>query len=359
MPAPEGPLGLGIDSDPFIEGAFWAAMGAAVLSALLILNILALRLVEILRERRKAHFEARWRPLLVSTLMGATVRLPRLARRNRWNFLHEWNRLQASVRGDAREHLRAAFDRLGLRPWARRLLRSPSLRKRMWGVVTLGHLGDNPSWPDLVRLAHDPNPTLSIAAARALAHIDPVAAVPELMPLIARRSDWALAREAHLLNEVDLAELCRHLLAELPEADAQAAFRYTRLLGQVACRGAGPVIAAQLRSRTEGELLAALLRALKDPRLVGDARLLANHPYGFVRVQAVSALGRMGSSQDFEVLRQRLADPEWWVRYRAAQSLVHLPGVARDGLKGLVVQEEDPFSRDMLRQVLAEQEAEG
>ena len=49
-----------------------------------------------------------------------------------------------------------------------------------------------------------------------------------------------------------------------------------------------------------------------------------------------------------------LDDPEWWVRYRAAQSIVSLPFLGPNELRQLQARQTDRFAVDILQQSFAE-----
>jgi HEAT repeats len=91
-----------------------------------------------------------------------------------------------------------------------------------------------------------------------------------------------------------------------------------------------------------------------DVEDLDTVREYLHHPSWQVRVQAVNVLGHLGSADDYACLTSLLSDPEWWVRYRAAQTLCTLPGIALSKLTLLSTQHDDPFARDMLVHVLAE-----
>jgi HEAT repeat protein len=62
----------------------------------------------------------------------------------------------------------------------------------------------------------------------------------------------------------------------------------------------------------------------------------------------------VGEPGDRELLAGLLCDPEWWVRYRAAQALAARPlGTPQDVL-ALAEASGDRFARDIVRQALAE-----
>jgi HEAT repeat protein len=71
-------------------------------------------------------------------------------------------------------------------------------------------------------------------------------------------------------------------------------------------------------------------------------------------MHAAAALGRLGESSDVEHLQPLLADPQWWVRYRAAQALSRLPGLDHEGMQRIRAAQNDRFACDVLDQVMAE-----
>jgi hypothetical protein len=65
-------------------------------------------------------------------------------------------------------------------------------------------------------------------------------------------------------------------------------------------------------------------------------------------------MGRIGALDDVARLEPLLADREWWVRYRAAQSAVELANLYGAPLDQVRAHLSDRFAADMLAQVLAE-----
>ena len=66
------------------------------------------------------------------------------------------------------------------------------------------------------------------------------------------------------------------------------------------------------------------------------------------------ALGRIGGLGDADVLVRMTTDAQWWVRYRAAQALLHIPALGTERVRSLVVGTADRYAIDMLQAVLAE-----
>jgi HEAT repeat protein len=113
----------------------------------------------------------------------------------------------------------------------------------------------------------------------------------------------------------------------------------------------------QIVHRTnDPDVLGACLRIFRDPEDLDTVRAFLGDPRWQVRVQAASALGRVGTADDEPRLARMLGDPEWWVRYRAAHAVAALLADAPERLDRLQRQHPNPFARDILRQVQAERQ---
>ena len=117
---------------------------------------------------------------------------------------------------------------------------------------------------------------------------------------------------------------------------------------------ASTVIQQLLQSDVDDRVLGACLKVADGPLELEQVRRLTDHPRWHIRMRAAIALGRFGQKDDCPLLLDMLADREWWVRYRAAQSLVQLPFLNRDELLTMRDSVEDPYGRDMMDQVLSE-----
>ena len=71
-------------------------------------------------------------------------------------------------------------------------------------------------------------------------------------------------------------------------------------------------------------------------------------------MQAAKVLGRVGEREHLALLQSLLDDPEWWVRYRAAQAIASLPFVGPNQLRAMRRKQNDPYARDILNQAMAE-----
>jgi hypothetical protein len=127
--------------------------------------------------------------------------------------------------------------------------------------------------------------------------------------------------------------------------------RYLELAYNVSALPAARTIA---ESSHDPEVLAESLRLLKSAEDLPVVRRCLAHEDGRVRVQAAAALGRIGEADDEKPLVALLSDRQWWVRYRAAQALAHLPSMGESKLKTIQATQTNPFARDILAQVMAE-----
>ena len=71
-------------------------------------------------------------------------------------------------------------------------------------------------------------------------------------------------------------------------------------------------------------------------------------------MQAAKVLGRIGQQEHLSLLEALLDDREWWVRYRAAQSIASLPFLGPNQLRQLRRRQSDRFAADILQQAFAE-----
>ena len=344
---------LAPQSDTFIAAALWTGFAALLLTLLLGLQIIGMRLMLRRRQRSDARALARWRPLLNAAIVGEMPdSLPPLRSAERLPFLRLWAHLQGSLRGEANEALNEVARRLGIDAYARGLLVRANRPSRLLAALVLGHLHDRDAWPGLLRMAQQPDNTVSLTALWALVRIDPPAAVDYMVPLFIAREDWALSLAAGILQQATepAAAALTRLLPQLGEDKLPRALRIAEAL-HLALPAA--VLGASLKSPAMPVVIAGL-RGVRTPETLPEVRALLAHADWQVRVQAARALGRVGERADAERLVQLLGDREWWVRYRAAEALLELPALSRADLDALRASLTDRFAADMLSQAMAE-----
>jgi hypothetical protein len=328
----------------------------------LMLQVLALRARSTRLRAEQAEVVKRWRPLLLLAAVGddeAKVVLPPLSRREQAPFLLLWNQMQDGLRGRAHAGLNTLASRLGLHDIARRYAAHGSGGERLLGLNTLGHLARSDDWERLAALLDEPRSFISLAAARALLQIDALAAAPLVLDQFLARSDWPVPRLGTLLREAGADAIGFALAQRLLETDPAQQVRLLPLARVTEAPGRGSVIEAVLAIATDRSVLAAALQQVHGPASHARVRELAGHADPQVRSYAALALGRIGSAADLPTLVELLSDRDWWVRYRAAQALQHLPGAGSGVLDTLRSQVDDAYARDMIDQVIAERAYQG
>jgi hypothetical protein len=348
-------LDFRLPSDIYLLVAFWTGIGALGLTLLVGLQIVWLRLSMLRLQRREQALTLKWRPLLNAAIAGEAVgNLPQLAPRDQLLFMKLWLHLQQAVRGQASEGLNAIARRLGCDEQVRGMLLRGNRAERLLAILALGHMRDKASWGAMARAAHGADSATSVHALWALVQTDAARAAHEMAPLLLRRDDWPLSQLANILQNaraewqpVLAGALARLAPGELPQAlRLMAAMRMDLPQEQLRAYLASP----------ELEVVLAALRLARTPGVLDDVRRHLLSDDWRVRVQAVRALGALGDRSDVARLRGLLSDPQWWVRYRAAQALLALPFLSQGELAELR-NAGDRYAADMIAQVSAEQES--
>jgi HEAT repeat protein len=306
---------------------------------LLLISILLLRFARLAKERRRRSVTETWRPLLAQCVVEMPDRLPTLQSRDHVAFLYLWNHCFESIRGDARAQLSELARRMGADRFAKRLLRARLVRRRLLAIVTLGHLQERSIWNELALTLQADNAFLSLVAAKALLNIDAQAAIPFLIPVMSQRKDWSPLKVVAMFEAVG-ADLAAETIARAAtQAPPEIAARLIRHLAATrSSQGLPPLRALLAAGSPSDDVLSAclfLFGQCSDPRDVSTVREHLAHPTWYVRLQAATALGKMGVEEDEPRLVRLLDDDHWWVRYRAAEALSNLPWMTPEKLVDL------------------------
>jgi hypothetical protein len=347
-------LALLSSADPRVAVGSWVGAAALALTGLLLLLILFMRLLQGVKQQWRRRVLDRWRPLLMASLYEHPESLPPLSRFDLPDFLALWNHLHQSLGGEARDSLNRVAVMARVPAAVSRMLRQKNFDRRLVALQTAGNLRLAATWDVLRELLVSGSPGLSLAAAQALVRIDATRAVPLLMPHLLKRDAWPMQGVAEILREAGAEQVVRTLVKAIEEASAEKAAWLMRYLAEIAPGEAAPVIARQLANPVDDGLLSTCLQALNDGSELETVRVLSRHANWHVRVHAASALGRIGTHDDADLLTGMLGDSQWWVRYRAARALSLLPGMTTEDLRHIKDVQTDRYARDMLHQVMAE-----
>ncbi len=323
-----------------------------IVAVVILFVIAGVQQAAIAGRQRGEQFREVWFRLLIKSMMTVPEELPSVRRSDAQAFLRLWNYLSESIRGDDRNGLNATMRLAGMDRVAAKMLKSYKLDDRLMAVVALGHLRERTVWNTLARFVVSRTPELSLAAARSLIRIDPQAALEILIPLVGVRTDWSFVKVATMLNEAGPEQVVDALAHAVREASVDATVRFVRCLEAVGSPGALPVVREILaRENCDDQVVVACLRCCRRYATcqdLGMVRAYLAHPHHLIRLHAVLALGRIGTEEDEPRLIDRLADDEWWVRYRAAEALAGFPFMSSDRLAWLHAEHPLQQARDVL-----------
>ena len=326
-------------TDVIVRFGWVATAGIHLFAAVILGWVLLLQTIRRRMSQREKQLMELWQPLMIESLISMPASLPPLEVGDRKLLLFLWNHMQESIKGQASDRLNLLAKRIGLDTLAFELLRTTTLRDRLLAVSTLGHLKDPHAWADLTRLGQSENAILSLEAVRALVRIDSERAVPAIAPWIGVRRDWSPLKLMTILSQAGPRVVADAMALVLPSAEPTILARLIRHLASTHCVAALSAVRQRLQQpETLDDVTAACLSFLgecSDPLDLSTVRAHLGHPTWFVRLQAASALGKMGILEDEALLVRLLDDPHWWVRYRAAEALTNLPTMTEDKMERL------------------------
>lgn len=334
--------------------ARWLAWGTLGLVLLMVLGLLLLRWVRWHRAPRLAAFEAEWLPRLMGCALGDEVLpAPRLARWQRWPFMQLWLHAQMTLQGESRQRLARLGHAMGCPAIALQRARSPHNSERLVGMLALGFLGDAGSVPLLLKRLAEGGAHQPVYAGRALMEIDPLTHADRVTQALLASPGLDVSLASVMLKPFRAAIAEAHL-RQLPRPEEATALPWLRLARALRLQIPSAVLAPFAQQDQDIECLIAAIRLVQGEqgtRLVADQ---AGHVDWRVRAQVARALGFIGGEADRDVLTHLMTDSEWWVRYRAAQGLLRLPGMDAAGLFARAQATQDRYALSMAQAVIAE-----
>lgn len=243
---------------------------------------------------------------------------------------------------------------LHINQWALGAVKAPLSKQKLLAIVTLGNLGEEKAAETLMKLGERHNYLLALTALRALMKINPQKYVDYFMKLLINRQDWPLPQVVVTLKEIGADIISKPLSSAILSAPDSMKPKLISLLDLVHTHESFLTIKQLLESTKNPEIISATLSILKDPKCVEFAKAHLRHAEWFVRIQAARAIGRLGQKTDVELLVPLLSDQNWWVRYRSAEAIARLPFTTVDQLEKIRETQSDPFARDIVTQIIAE-----
>jgi hypothetical protein len=258
------------------------------------------------------------------------------------------------TRGRDAERMVEIVEFAGIHAYLEKGLRSRSRSLRIRVISLLSHFEDQRSLNLLRSRIADRGLYVQLAALRALADRRDYEALPETVRVLGKARETNVPLLADILRRFGEPAVPTLAALALSEASQGVKLAAVSALGGIASLTAfGPL--SDLAAEPDPVLRAAAVNALGR---LGDPRAVAEIGWGLeaaedrVRVQAAIAAGLIGSLQMAPALVERLEDPVWEVRYRAAEALYRLGGAGLALLSAAAKGE--GLGGEMARELLAE-----
>lgn len=349
-------------ADSSLDLIFWIGMDLLFLTLFLFSLILLLRVSLIQGTQKKQRLVDRWMPLLEGCLNHQFPEsVPQLRPSELMTFLSLWLNLYEPSDESSRDILVMVALQAGQEQLIHQQLshRNPVRHK----IILLSAMGalKNPAWKEVcITSLSSENAFLSLAAARALLHMDPDTGIPMVLDMLARRTDWPSARVSMLLLEAGLPLISAPLARLVEEAPPQDLPRLIPYLQIIAGSAAVPLLESLLANpahQGNEPILLACLQALGKFSRFGNADRITpflRHPNAAIRAEAAIALSNAGNFSDGKYLVGLLNDEIPMVQYKAAQALLNLPSMTETGVHELQTLLDNPDAIAMLNRVMSE-----
>jgi HEAT repeat protein len=346
-------MGMLANEATLLTVAYWVAVLTLLLAFGLLTVIVLLRAHSRRRLLRDKRAQRHWLQVMQHVLGGQELWVRPLRRDEVTGFIEAWNAIHESLPPADSAPLLSLAASVGLAQAARRMLRG-HYHDRAMAIIALGHLRDRGAFDQLVPFLNDRSPIVSLCAAYALGQMDPPHAMAMFVPMILKREDWMPGNVARILASNEDGSAARELDNALLRANAGTMLKLVRFLADIDAQRAAGVIRQLLDTSTDDHAISVCLQLVSDKQDRERVAGFLDAPRWHVRMHAASALGRIGEAADSQRLEPMLADKVWWVRYRAAQALLALPGMGAAALRQVQQRQHDAYGRDIIDQVLAE-----
>ena len=338
--------------------ALWSIAAVLATTIVLFVYTMGLRLVTVARAKRRARFIHLWRNVFASAMLSEVdareMALPKIHPKDHTDLLEEWNRTRSIVAGSAVENLILLARRAGIPILAQKLFQKHRVRSKILAVQTFGHLSDATRRQEILDLLNHENTALSITAAEAAVEIDADFAIKIIVPMIEKRRDWPKNRVSNLLRVAGSERISEPLYRAIRSADDNNKAYLLQFVRLVETQVLDALVDDLIRNSAHPGVLNAALKLVSGYNGVPRIAALTQHDVWFVRMQSAKVLGRIGSEEHLALLESLLDDSEWWVRYRAAQSITSLPFMGPNKLRQFRDRQTDRYARDILSQSFAE-----
>ena len=339
----------------------WITLGFVLL---LVLVLLLLRWLRWRSEPQKLAFRQQWSDILMRCAVGEdlNVELLTLKSSERWPFIKLWLHCQMSLKGPSRDRLAALAYDLGCQSMLMKKLTSNYAAERLMAILALGFLKDKQAQPALLDQLRGDSQQTALYAARALLEIDANAhALTAVQSMLAQKNlDFSLVSVlfktfGSALSNAMATLMPRVLPPQMPDSDTKSTpLQWLRLARALSLQVSAESLASFLSDTDDIDILIAAIRLMQGEQNTLVLKAHALHTDWRVRAQVARALGRIGQLHDVDLLVRMTTDSQWWVRYRATQALLRIPGLTLSRAQLLIQGTGDRFAVNMLESITSE-----
>lgn len=321
-----------------VAGAlWWASLLLAAGAITVMVSLILWRAVREWRDRRRADRRARMSFALVMGLDAGRLEphIVTAARRRPFEFLAVADELRALVRGEAEANLDAMLAQAGLVAAVTRYLHHPLVAYRRAAIAALHSQPGSTADLRLREGLTDPDASVRLAAIDALT----VRAIDIGLGDIMAAIPGSMSSVSPILRRIFTRLACQRseAMAELLMAPGPPQRKVLILdgLGQAGILDHVDWV-AQCQDHADPEVRAAAQRCLGElgwPLVTETVAAGLADPAAIVRSNAATAAGKIVLTDLLLNLLAVLDDPDWWVRFRAAEAIRYLGAEGRTALQ--------------------------
>jgi hypothetical protein len=262
-----------------------------------------------------------------------------------------------NIKGDDAEKVRSIFRDLNFVDREIDLLsNSSSYWKRALAAYRLGQMKAVEAKSELGQSLHDKNDLVVSAAAGALMKIGDKDSIGKVLVVLLNKENLSGELFAEILLgygkgvAVEISESIS-IYNDLPKSRTKIIdfLSYYRRIEIV------PFLMKLLETTTDEEEKIHVIKALGNITAIQAFPLLVRYLRSSnptIKSQAAKSLGYFKEESAFDALSELLEDKDWWCRYHAAMAIFKTGESGREYLKSLLKKTDDPFAKDVIRQMV-------
>jgi HEAT repeat protein len=318
--------------------------------------------------RHRIELQQRWQKTFRTTFTTPLTEFPPILKKDRYDVLLVFNQVRQLRQSDRETDRdgRTAYGptlndmarKIGLDAFAVTLLDRKDDADKIAALNLLGWMGDARLVPIIRNLMKTARASLSRAAAEALLRLDSTS-VEDVVVQVRDRFGYVRARVELMLREVGTARLDPAMKRVVTLSDDRGKMRLLDYLGCASPSAAREICRDVVTTSSNGELVAAALKTLATVAQAEDAdlgRRFAEDERPFLRLAALRVLKETATPQDLPLLEKMTSDSSWWVRQRAAETLVSID-TGNEIAARVLEAHEDPYAKAAVTAALAGQRA--